>query len=138
MNKPLKQKDKDKVMLGTVGELRMYGLTLPSITEDTSDDLTVAFPFQEALNIATNTLRSWELTTEQQAIVLNDNNHQRITDILRIRMYLQVLLDEDERLLWVQGKNKAFSDTKVTDYLIEHGTEKVVEYLALHADGGGW
>ena len=138
MNKPLKQKDNDKVMLGTVGELRMYGLTLPSITEDTSDELTVAFPFQEALNITTSTLRSWELTTEQQAIVLNDNDHQRITDILRIRMYLQVLLDEDERLLWVQGKNKAFSDMKMTDYIIEHGTEKVVEYLALHADGGGW
>ena len=138
MNKPLEQKDNDKVMLGTVGELRMYGLTLPSITEDTSDKLTVAFPFQEALNIATSTLRSWGLTTEQQAIVLNDNDHQRITDILRIRMYLQVLLDENERLLWVQGKNKAFSDMKVTDYIIEHGAEKVVGYLALHADGGGW
>jgi len=138
MNKPLKQKDDDKVMLGTVGELRMYGLTLPSITENTPDELTVAFPFQEALNMATSILRYWELTTEQQAIVLNENDHQRITDILRIKMYLQVLLDKDERLLWVQGNNKAFSDMKVTDYIIEHGTEQVVEYLALHADGGGW
>ena len=133
-----KEADEEGIVLCTVGELRMYGLRLPNITDDMPDHLHVVFPWKNAINIATAILTSWELTPEQQSTVLKDNDRQRITDILHIDMYLDVLVPREDKLNWVLGKNKAFSDMRVVDYILEHGTEKVVGYLALHADGGGW
>jgi len=134
----LAQEDGDNIVLATVGELRMYGLRLPSMTDDTPDHLYVTFPIENAINIATSILCSWKLTPEQQSTVLKDNDRQRITDILHIEMYLDILVSRENKLNWILGKNKAFSDMRVIDYIIQHGTEKVVGYLALHADGGGW
>ena len=70
--------------------------------------------------------------------MLKNNDRQRITDILHIDMYLDILLSGENKLNWILGKNQAFSDMKITGYIIEHGTKDVVEYLALHANGGGW
>jgi len=128
----------EDIVLCTVGELRMYGLRLPNITDDMPDHLHVVFPRKNAINIATSILKSWEVSPEQQSTVLRGNDRQRITDILLIDMYLDVLVSKEDKLNWILGKNKAFSDMRVVDYILEHGTEKVVGYLALHADGGGW
>jgi len=138
MNEPLKQKDSDKVVLGTVGEFKTYGQHLPSFTDETPDDANVAISLENAIKIATSIIDTWELTPAQQTIVLKENDRQRITDILHIDMYLDILLSGENKLDWILGKNQAFSNMKVTDYILKHGTEKVVEYLALHADGGGW
>ena len=128
----------DKVILGTVGEFKTYGQHLPIFTDETPNDANVAISLGKAIKIAASIVGTWELTPKQQAIVLEGNERQRITDILHIDMYLDILLSGENKLNWVLGKNQAFSDMKVTDYILEYGTDKVVEYLALHADGGGW
>ena len=138
MNKSRKQSDNNKVILGTVGEFKTFGQHLPIFTGETSNDAHVSISLENAIKFATEIVGTWELTPAQQTIVLNNNDHQRITDILHIDMYLDILLSGENKLNWILGKNQAFSDMTVTDYIIEHGTDKVVEYLALHANGGGW
>lgn len=132
------ESDDDKIVLCTVGELKMFGLRLPSITDDTPNDLLITYSVKNARRIVTAILKSWGLTPSQRSVVLKGDDHQRITDILHINMYLDVLVRKKNKLNWILGKNKAFSDMKVVDYIIENGTDKVVEYLALHANSGGW
>jgi len=138
MNKLLKQKDNDRVILGTVGEFKTYGQNLSIFTDDTPDDTGVSISLDNAIKIATSIVSTWELTPAQQKIVLKDNDRQRITDILHIDMYLDILLSGENKLNWILGRNSAFLDMKVANYIVENNTEKVVEYLAFHMNAGGW
>ena len=132
------QESNNKIILGTVGEFKTYGVHLSIFTDKTPNDANVAIPLEIAIKIATSIVSTWKLTSSQKAIIFKKNDPQRITDILHIDMNLDRLLSEKNKLNWILGANSAFSDMKVIDYIIENGTDKVVEYLALHADGGGW
>lgn len=127
----------DKILLGTVGEFRMLGLRVPPMKDDPPDDSYITLPIPEAANLAKKILEKWELTPTQQAGVLKGNDPQRITDILKIEMYLDVLFPKNDNLDWLVSTNRAFSDMKTIDYILQYGTKDVVSYLSVHVYGGG-
>jgi len=131
-------KDNDtRVVLGTVGEFRMVGINMSSMTDDLPEDAYVVLPIKNAINLATKIAAKWELTPSQQVDILKENDLQKITDILKIEMYLDVLFP-NQRLKFIRNENHHFSDMRVVDYMFKHGTKEVVNYLAHHVFNGGW
>lgn len=140
--------DPRKVILGSVGELMMYGLTVPGL-ENARDPLAqVCLSVADALKLLLVILESrWKLDTKTQAALLGISTStlnqchkgnsaplthrqiDRITDLLRCYKSLRVLLPrEDSADTWISRPNDRFYPSPVA-YMLQHGTKGVRRYL---------
>ncbi len=136
------------IPLGSVGEFRMFGLTLPGLEDVWDPRAPVCLPVGTALKLLLRIFEKWQLDPKTQAQLLKvspstlgryrrglsvPRRHvqlQRIGDLLRCYMVLRVLYSHNLELSdnWLTRAHPRFRPNPVA-YMMRHGTDEVMRYL---------
>jgi len=137
-----------QISLGSVGEFRMFGLTLPGIEDVWDPKSQVCLPVGNALKLLLRIFEKWQLDPKTQAQLLQvspstlgryrrglsfPRRHEqleRIGDLLRCYMVLRVLYAHNLELSdhWLTRAHTRFRPNPVA-YMMHHGTDEVMRYL---------
>ncbi len=137
-----------QIPLGSVGEFRMFGLTLPGIEDVWDPQSQVCLPVGNALKLLLRIFEKWQLDPKTQAQLLKvspstlgryrrgqsvphrQEQLQRIGDLLRCYMVLRVLYSHNLELSdsWLTRAHTRFRPNPIA-YMMHHGTDEVMRYL---------
>jgi hypothetical protein len=137
-----------QIPLGSVGEFRMFGLTLPGIEDVWDPRAQVCLPVGNALKLLLRIFEKWQLDQQTQAQLLKVSPStlgryrrglsvprrreqlQRIGDLLRCYMVLRVLYPRNPEVAdrWLTRDHTRFRPNPVA-YMMRHGTNEVMRYL---------
>lgn len=138
-----------QVSLGSVGEFRMYGLTLPGLEDIWDPQAPVCLPVGTALKLLLRIFETmWKLDSKTQARLLKVSPSslgryrrglsvprrpepvQRIGDLLRCYMILRALFPHKSKAAetWFTHANTRFRPNPVA-HMMRHGTREVLLYL---------
>lgn len=138
-----------QVSLGSVGEFRIYGLTLPGLDEVWDPKSQVCLPVETALRLLLRIFETlWKLDKDTQARLLQvspatlgryrrglsvarrQEQLQRIGDLLRCYMILRVLYPYHPEVAenWLTRANARFRPNPVA-HMMRRGTREVLLYL---------
>lgn len=137
-----------QITLGSVGEFRMFGLTLPGIEDIWDPRAPVCLPAGTGLKLLLRIFEKWQLDPKTQIQLLKVSpptlgryrrgqsvphrreQLQRIGDLLRCYMVLRVLYPNNPVVAdrWFTSAHTHFRPNPVA-YMIHHGTNKVMRYL---------
>ena len=138
-----------QIPLGSVGEFRLYGLTLPGMEDAWDPKSQVCLPVGNALKLLLRIFAAlWKLNKKTQAQLLKvspstlgryrrgqsvPHRHeqlQRIGDLLRCYMVLRVLYPRNPEVAdsWVTSAHKRFRPNPLV-FMQHCGTTEVIRYL---------
>ena len=142
-------KSTDQITLGTVGEFRMFGLTLPGIEGTENPEALVRLPVDTALRLLLPILETlWKLDRNTQAKLLKvgpstlkryragrsvprrREQLERIEDLHRWYMALRVLFPRNPELAdaWPTRRNRRLQPSPIAN-AVRRGTKGVRRYL---------
>ncbi len=138
-----------QISLGSVGEFRMYGLTLPGLEDIWDPQAPVCLPVETALKLLLRIFDTiWKLDSKTQARLLKvspsslgryrrglsvprrQEQLQRIGDLLRCYMILRVLYPYHPEAAgtWLTRANTRFRPNPVA-HMMRRGTREALLYL---------
>jgi len=137
-----------QISLGSVGEFRMFGLTLPGIEDVWDPKSQVCLPVGNALKLLLRIFGKWQLDPKTQARLLKvgpstlgryrrglsvprrREQLQRIGDLLRCYMVLRVLYPNNPEVAdrWLTHTHTRFRPNPVV-FMQHCGTTEVMRYL---------
>lgn len=135
--------------LGTVGEFKMFGITLPGLDIIAMDeDDRVKIKYELGTIFAIRLMDNWGLTITEEANILDVTastikryakgvipksieQRNRVRDIILMHKALLVMFSSNKNMRagWVTAANENFNGQSAAEYMADNGTESVRNYL---------